>query len=129
MRLGKRDQRLHRRGARVRLALQDDCDPELYQNLLSLFVATVENCDSITTLMTLLAVKARTRQGARGLPPKLTKRVVYRVDYLFSNGYGQAEELSRYELTRVLPYTNDMSPEAVDVRSTIERLLAKCSSL
>jgi hypothetical protein len=113
----------------LRLALQDDCDPELYQSLISLFTATVEHCDSIATLMTLLTVKARTRQGARGLPPKLTKRIVYRTDYLLSNGYGFPEELSRYDLTRVTPYTSDMSPEAVDVRSTIDRLLTKCSSL
>ena len=48
------------------------------------------------------------RQGARGLPPKLTKRIVYRTDYLLSNGYGFPEELSRYDLTRVTPYTSDM---------------------
>jgi len=113
----------------LRLALRPDCGAELYSSCVELFIIAVENTESVALLSRLLAVKARTSQGARSLPVKLVKRIVYRLDFLVANTLGDASELSRYDLTRVLPATSNVTPEAVDVRSTVERLLDKCPRL
>jgi hypothetical protein len=111
----------------LRLALQEvDADSELYRVLVSFFVAVVEECKSVKLLVSLCAVKVRTALGAKGLSKRLTKRLVYRLEFLILNQIGDKNELSRYDLSRVLPSSGDSSAEAVDVKACIERLFALC---
>jgi hypothetical protein len=112
----------------LRIILQQvDTDSELYRTFLSFFVAVVEECKSVKHLIALCTVKVRTAMGARGLYPKLTKRLVYRLEFLIMNQIGKQSELSRYELSRLLPSSGDTSAEAVDVKSCIERLFDLCA--
>jgi hypothetical protein len=111
----------------LRLTLQQvDTDSELYRTLVAFYVAVVESCKSVKLLMTLAAVKVRTAMGARGLYPKLTKRLVYRLEFLIMNQIGDQNELSRYDLSRLIPSSGDTSADAVDVKSCIERLFELC---
>jgi hypothetical protein len=112
----------------LRLTLsQTDTDTELYRSLVLLFVAVVEECKSVKLLMTLCSVKVKTALGARGLYPKLVKRLVYRLEFLIMNQIGDPKELSRYDLTRVMPGSGDSSADAVDVKKCIERLFEHCA--
>jgi len=101
-------------------------DSELHRTLASFFFAVVEECKSVKLLMSLCAVKVRTAMGARALYPKLTKRLVYRLEFLIMNQIGNQSELSRYNLSRVFPGSGDTSADAVDVRSCIDRLFGFC---
>jgi len=94
--------------------------------LAAFFFAVVEECKSVKLLMSLCAVKVRTAMGARALYPKLTKRLVYRLEFLIMNQIGNQSELSRYNLSRVFPGSGDTSADAVDVRSCIDRLFGFC---
>jgi hypothetical protein len=114
----------------LRLALQQvETDSELYRTLVSFYGTVVEECKSVKLLMSLCSVKVRTAMGARGLYPKLTKRLVYRLEFLIMNQIGDPDELSRYDLSRVVPGSTDTSAEAVDVRSCIDRLFEHCPGL
>jgi len=112
----------------LQMALRTDTETELYKTLVALYITFVEASESVASLVSLCGVKARTEYGARGLYPKLSKRAVYRIEFLLSNGLAEAADVNAFALQRFWPRTDDTSAEAVDLRSCLERLVVLCNA-
>jgi hypothetical protein len=112
----------------LRIALREDCEPELYATCVEVFINTVECSSDVSLLMGLVAVKARTDKGMLGIPVSLMKRLVTRLDHVIANG-GDSGELVANDLYKAMPPSDQLGAEAVDVATTLKRLLGMCRQL